>query len=241
MPQMINQYEKTEAVFSLGPIGAGAGLMLNHYKNNLFFDKTLFLTDVKLGGILEFKNKESAFSLSAYPRAIPYMYDTSKSTGKTLDVQTAELKYIYFLDESVSYYSRLAEMDTYVFDNEAEISNYWGYYEVAVGLTMGNKGAVMGKDISATIEIGTKVYLKRLDNTKPYKWFNGQGFLGIDTGKTDGTYFSGYHSTSNLFMFKTEEGILPNLSLYQRMLIEFADRHNDHNEFSIQLGVGGKF
>ncbi|MGL4370528.1 MAG: hypothetical protein ACRCUT_12775, partial [Spirochaetota bacterium] len=93
----------------------------------------------------------------------------------------------------------------------------------------------------ATIEVGKRIYLQRLNNAEPYGWFNGQGYLGIDTGKSDGSYFSGYYSASNIFIFKADEGILPNLTLYQKLIIEFADRHSDHNEFALQLGVGGKF
>ncbi|MGL4368999.1 MAG: tetratricopeptide repeat protein, partial [Spirochaetota bacterium] len=181
MPQVINQYEKVDAVLALGPIGVGGGILLSHYSNNLFFGKSMTMTDVKLGAIFEYRDKETSISLTAYPRAIPYTYDSSRSTGNTLDSCNAELLCSYMLDESVSYYSRLSSVDVYLFDHgdidydadgeiDKGVCNYFGYYEVALGLSLGNKGAVMGKDINATIEVGKRIYLQRLNNAEPYGW-----------------------------------------------------------------------
>ena len=79
IPQTVNQREKIEAVFSFGPFGIGGGFLLSHYYNNLNFGTTRALTDFKLGGVIEFRNKESGFSVSIYPKGIPYLSTNSAS------------------------------------------------------------------------------------------------------------------------------------------------------------------
>lgn len=241
IPQTVNQREKTEAVFSFGPFGIGGGFQLSHYYNNLNFGTTRALSDFKIGGVVEFKNKESGFSFSIYPKWIPYLSTNSTSTGKTMDACNAQLKYTYFLDENISYYSRLSSEDFYFYDNEARYSNYWGFYDIMVGLTIGSKGAAMGKDMNTTIEIGKRVYLRDLQNTRPYSRLNGQGYLGISKKKSRGTYIPGYHGTSNMFSFRTEETVTKNVFLSQKLMMEFTDRNVDHYEIAIQLGAGGRF
>ena len=241
IPQTVSQMEKMEGVFSFGPFGFGGGIQLSHYYNNITFGKKRALTDFKLGGIVEFKDKESALSVSLYPKGIPYTYTTSSSVGKTMDVCTAQMKYTYFLDEELSYYSRIEAKDFYYYDNTAKYSDYWGYYDIAVGLTLSSKGAVMGKDLSSTVEIGKRVYLQDIGNTKPYTLFNGQGYLGISKSKKRGSYFPGYHGTSNLFSFSAEESISEHIVIRQKLVCEFVDKNVNHDEYAIQLGVGGKF
>jgi tetratricopeptide (TPR) repeat protein len=241
IPQAVNQREKIEAAFSLGPFGIGGGFQLSHYYNNMNFGKTRALTDIKIGAIVDFKDKDSGFTLSIYPKGIPFMYTSSSSTGKTMDACNAQLQYTYFLDESISYYSRLASEDFYFYDNEARYSNYWGFYDVAIGLTIGSKGAALGKDLKTTIELGKRVYLRDLNNHSPYTRLNGQGYLGISRSKKRGTYIPGYHGTSNLFRFRAEESITANIFLSQTLMMEYVDKNVNHDEYALQIGVGGRF
>lgn len=241
IPQTVSQMEKMEGVFSFGSFGIGGGIQLSHYYNDITFGKKKALSDFKLGGIVEFKDKESALSVSLYPKGIPYTYTTNSSVGKTMDVCTAQMKYTYFLDEDISYYSRLEAKDFYYYDNTAGYSDYWGFYDIAVGLTLYSKGAVMGKDLSSTVEIGKRVYLQDLGNTKPYDMFNGQGYLGMSKSRKKGSYFPGYHGTSNLLSFSAEEAVSEHLVIRQKLICEFVDKNVNHYEYAVQLGIGGKF
>jgi hypothetical protein len=162
-----------------------------------------------------------------------------------MDVFATELKYTYFLDEALSYYSRIEMNDYYFYDNTDSTGhkycNYWGFYDIMVGLTLGSKGAVMGRDLSTTIEVGKKVYLRSLNNQDPYSIFNGQGYFGFSSSPQHGSYFPGFNGASNLLTFRTEESINSTLSIYQKLMMEFVDKNVDHYEFALQLGVGGKF
>jgi len=240
LPQVVNQYERTEGVFSFGPFGIGGGILISHYDGNFNYGKKTSLTDVKIGPVLEYNTNETAFSLRAYPRFIPLFYTDKTSTGKTMDACTFEMIYRYILDDEMSYYSRITANDYCFFDNTARMGNYWGFYDIAAGLTLGNKGALLGKDVNVTVELGKRVYLQKLNNTKPYNTVNGMGYFGFDLGHTNGKYFSGYHAISNIFSFSADESIHDNIFIFQKLNVEFVDRHNNHNEFSLTLGVGGK-
>ncbi|HEY1406201.1 MAG TPA: hypothetical protein VF857_06290, partial [Spirochaetota bacterium] len=241
MPDVVAQYERIDAVFSLGPFGLGIGMLISHYDDKFNFGKKTTLIDIKLGGTIEYTSNDTMFSLVAYPRFIPLFYDNKSSTGKTFDACFIEMKTRYIVDEVLSYYSRLSFGDYYFFDNEVPYSNYWGFYDVAIGLTLGNKGALFGKDLDMTVEIGKRVYLQSLQNPDPYKVANGSGFLGYDRNKRNGKRFSGYNGTSNIFSVGGNETITDNVSIYQKIMIEFVDRHADHNEFALTLGVRGKY
>lgn len=240
MPSVVNQYERTEAVFSFGPFGIGTGILLSHYHDKFNFDEKKFMTDAKLGVILEYAADESVFSFHAYPRFIPLFYDKRSSTGKTFDACFAEMKYKYILDESFSYFSRITADDFYFFNHDENYSNYYGYYDITIGLTLGNKHAIMGKDVNASVEIGKKVYLERLGVTNPYTSVNGTGFFGIDKKRTGKKIVPGYKGMSNLFILSADQTITDNIFIYQKLYIEFVDRHNDHHEYALKIGVGGR-
>jgi tetratricopeptide (TPR) repeat protein len=240
IPRVVSQFERTEGVFSFGPFGIGGGILISHYYDDFNFGEKKLITDVKIGPLLEYNTNETSFSLRVYPRFIPLFYDDKSSTGKTMDACTLEMIYRYILDEEMSYYSRITANDYYFFDNTINTANYWGYYDVAVGLTLGNKGAILGKDVNVTIELGKRVYLQKLNNTKPYNTMNGMGYFGFDKSHHNGKYFSGYRATSNIFSFSADEAIHENIFIYQKLNVEFVDRHNKHSEFSLTFGVGGK-
>jgi tetratricopeptide (TPR) repeat protein len=239
MPNVQSQFERTEAVFSFGPFGIGMGVLISHYNNDFNYDEKKFMTDVKVGPILELSSKESIFSLRAYPRFIPLFYDKKTATGKTMDALFYEIKYRYILDEAFSYFSRITAQDFLFFDNDAKYSNYWGYYDVTIGLSLGDKTAFMGRDVNISIEFGKRIYLEKLNTTNPYTPFNGCGYFGFDRKKSDG-YFSGYKATSNILILSANQTITDNIFIYQKLHIEFVDRHNDHHEYALTLGVGGK-
>jgi hypothetical protein len=240
MPSVVNQYERVEAVFAFGPVGIGTGILISHYNDDFNYGEKRFMTDVKVGAIIEYKSDESVFSFHAYPRFVPLFYDTRTSTGKTFDACFAELKYKYILDESFSYFSRITADDFLFFDHDINTSNYYGFYDITIGLTLGNKNALMGKDINASVEIGKKVYLQRLGVTNPYTPLNGTGFFGIDKKRTGKKIVPGYNGMSNLFILSADQTITDNIFIYQKLYIEFVDRHNDHHEYTLTLGIGGK-
>jgi tetratricopeptide (TPR) repeat protein len=240
MPSVISQYERTEAVFAFGPFGIGTGILLSHYNDDFNFGEKKFMTDAKLGVVLEYTSNESVFSLHAYPRFIPLFYDKKSATGKTYDACFAEMKYRYILDDSFSYFSRITADDFFFFDHDEKYSNYYGFYDITIGLTIGNKNAILGRDINASVEIGKKVYLMRTGVTNPYTVANGTGFFGIDRKRTGKKTVPGYHGMSNLFILSADQTITDNIFIYQKLYIEFVDRHNDHHEYTLTLGVGGK-
>jgi tetratricopeptide (TPR) repeat protein len=241
MPDVIAQYERAEAVFNVGPFGVGCGLLISHYYSDFNFGKKASLTDVKLGAILEYESKDTVLSLVAYPKYIPLFHDDKHSTGKTFDACTIELKCRYIVDDVLSYFSRITFGDYYFYDNDVPYSNYWGYYDVAVGLTLGNRGAILGKDLFVTVELGKRVYLRSINNQHPYLTGNGSGLFGYDRKKTGDDRFSGYYGTCNIFSLAGSETINDRVYIYQKLSVEFVDRHIDHHEFAITLGAGGKY
>ncbi|HNX57475.1 MAG TPA: tetratricopeptide repeat protein [Spirochaetota bacterium] len=241
MPNVVAQYERVDAVFALGPFGLGMGLLISHYRDDFNYGKKTTLIDVKLGGTVEYADNDTVFSFVAYPKFIPLFSDDKHSTGKTFDACFIEMKYRYLVDEVMSYYSRLTFGDYYFYDHDIPYSNYWGFYDVAVGMTLGSKGALFGKDIDVTVEMGKRVYLQALAKENPYLTANGSGFFGFDRKKSGGKRFSGYHGTSNIFSVAGGEDINDHVSLYQKVMVEFVDRHSDHHEFALTLGVRGKY
>ncbi len=241
MPNTVAQYERVDAIFALGRFGLGIGFLISHYSDDFNFDKKTTLVDVKVGATLEYADDDTVFSLVAYPRFVPLFRDDNHSTGKTFDACFIEMKYRYLVDEVMSYYSRITFGDYYYFDHDIPYSNYWGYYDVAVGLTLGSKNALFGKDLDVTVEIGKRVYLMSVLNEDPYMNANGSGFFGYDRKKRNGKRFSGYNGTSNIFSVSGAEDINQHATLYQRFMVEFVDRHADHHEFALTLGVRGKY
>lgn len=237
---IIGQYEKTEGVIAIGPFGLGAGMQINHYKGDDIYGENKSLIDVKPGLIIEYSDKKSQMSIWVYPRYVPLFYDNKSSTGKTMDVSNGEMLYKYTLDEVIGYYSRVSFGDYYFFDHDLNVLAYSGYYDIALGLNLGNKGAVFGRDLNVSIEIGKRVYLMKIAVDDRYKVMNGTSFMGIDRSGGKHDLFKGYNGVSNLFNLTATESITQNVFIYQKVMIEFVDRHNDHNEFALQLGVGGK-
>ncbi len=241
-PNVIIHMEKLEAISHLGNYSLGLGGLLNHYKSSWAYgdDEKRTLHDFKTGLILGFKKNNVDLLFKLYPRVLPR--DGSGSSGKTFDADFARLDYSYQINKLLNFYSWLSVNDFFFFDHAAEISNYWGVYDLGFGISLAKYRDISRylKYLSISIDYTQRFYMLDLNNDRPYKFANGQGLFGINSGKWfKGDPLSGYRSTSYVLSPRVEEGITDNIFLYQRIIIEIADRKENHDEYNIQLGVGG--
>lgn len=236
-PNLVIHTETFQAIYNLNKYSLGIGCMINHYRSSFNFGKNLTLHDYKIGIIFGIEEDKSKIKFTLYPRAIPH--DGSHSSGKTLDVNYAEFKFSYYIDKILNYYTKFSYADYYFFDHSIEISNYWGIYELGFGLTI-NKYVLEKKYLSITIDFTERFYMRNLNNDKPYKFANGQGWFGIDADNWfEGDPFSGYRAPGHVFSLRVEEKINDNIFIYQKLIFEMVDRSEDHNEICLNLGVGG--
>jgi hypothetical protein len=241
-PNVIVHTEKLEAIVHLGNYTLGLGGMLNHHKSSISYadGESRSLHDFKTGFILGFRQDDAELMFKIYPRALPR--DGSSSSGKTLDVDWARLDYNYKIDKLLNFYSWLSVHDFFFFDHTAEISNYWGVYELGFGVSLGKYNNISKyiKYLSVSVDYTQRFYMMDVNNDRPYKFANGQGLFGINADKWfKGDPFSGYRSTSYVLSPRVEEGIAENYFLYQKIIVEIVDRKEDHDEYNIQFGVGG--
>ncbi len=93
-----------------------------------------------------------------------------------------EFSYRYDVDKSLAYYSRISAADYYFFDHRNRISNYYGVYELSLGLVLGKYDeATKQKFLTFTIDLTERFYLLDLANDEPYRFANGQGLFGVDS------------------------------------------------------------
>lgn len=242
MPRVSGQYEKIEAIVTLGPFIAGIGGWFNHYRDDEIYFEEKSLNDYKVGLIFGIDSEDSSFVLRSYPRYIPGLSDGDGDKGQSFDAAVTEIIYRLKIDKTLSYYSRMRHEDYYFFDHDAIVSSYWGFYEIAIGATLSTSGSLVGgQGMTFSFEVGKRVNLQKLNDPDPYTTFNGQGFLGFDRDpdKDAGEdRFSGYQSTSNILRLKASEQILDNMFIYQKAFLEIVDRHEKQHEFGFQMGAG---
>ncbi|MBP7902084.1 MAG: tetratricopeptide repeat protein [Spirochaetes bacterium] len=232
----VSQQEFLEGSFSIGSFSIGCGLWFSHYTEDFAFGSSESLNDCKMGIIASYSNDKSRTDIRLYPRL--FLRDTKKfSDGRTLDCGMYEFAYSYSVHKALRYYSRISEYDFYLFDHDAVRSHYWGYFEIAVGLSLDYDSGSLIKGGSVYIEYAKRINLRKLDEDEPYKTFNGQGFLGFDSSK-DPSYFSGQCSRSNIIRMGASEKIDSKSYLYQKLVLEIVDRHEDHQEMLIGFGGG---
>jgi len=239
-PNLVIHTENLQAIYHMGKYLVGIGVLGNHYRNYFNFDgRKHSLSDYKIGFIFGVEQKKSIMRFSLYPRAIPH--DTQNSSGKTLDVDYLEYNFKYMVDKLLSYYSRISVADYFFFDHDNETSNYWGVYEISLGLII-SKYDLENKFLTVTIDFTERLYMRDLNNEKPYNFGNGQGWFGINTDKWfKGDPFPGYRAPGHVFSIKIEERIHDNYFFYQKLIFEMVDRAEDHNEICLQMGMGGNY
>ncbi|MFH0976732.1 MAG: tetratricopeptide repeat protein [Spirochaetota bacterium] len=243
-PSLIIHTEKLEIITHLGKYALGIGGMGNHYRSTFAFadGEEHTLHDFKTGFIFGFEDDDAALLFRLYPRSLPH--DGDGSSGKTLDVDYAQLDYKYKIDKLLNFYSWFSARDYYYFDHEAEISNYWGVYELGFGVSLG-KYRDVGKLLSyitVSLDYTERFYMRDLNNDKPYNFANGQGWFGANGDKWfKGDPFSGYRAPGHVVSLKMEEGITNNFFIYQKIIVELVDRREDHDEYNLLFGIGAVY
>ncbi len=237
-PDICIHNETFEGMYMLGDYTLGAGVMWNHYKSNESFGKTYSLHDFKVGLIFGFREKRLAMRFHFYPRFLPH--DGESGSGKTYDTDKLEIHYTYTANPTMKYYSLISAKDYYVFDHSAELANYWGVYEIGLGVTLGNiAGSDKGINLSLSIEFRERFYLRDLENDDPYSMFNGQGWFGANSDKwLKGDPFSGFRAFGHELSFRLDEKINRYFFIYQKFIIEMGDLSEDHHEFNLLFGAG---
>jgi hypothetical protein len=165
--------------------------------------------------------------------------DTGTAKGQTLDVDTVDVSYSYKLDQEYKIYGDLFMNDYYYFDNSTWISNYYGVYGLTLGVAINDNPA---SQYVVHLDMTERMYLKNLDNTKPYSFLNGQGIFGLDAYHWfKGNPMSGINTFSTGFSVHVEERIIPRFFLYQKFIMEFVTHHQRGDDFCFVLGVGGYY
>ena len=232
----VSQQEFLEGSFSFGSFSLGCGLWFTHYTDDFVFEKSENLNDCKMGILVSYSNEKSATNIRLYPRL--FLRDTKNlSDGRTLDCGMYEFSYSYSVHKALRYYSKISEYDFYLFDHDAVRSHYWGFFEIAIGLSLDYDSGSFVKGGSIFVEYAKRINLRKLDEDNPYNTFNGQGLLGFDSSK-DPSYFSGQRSRSNIIRVGASEKIDSKSYLYQKLIIEIVDRHENHQEMLVGFGGG---
>lgn len=241
MPGVTAYTERFQALYHMDKWYLGVGVLGSHYKDDFNFGKSLTLHDIKVGGVLGFGDEKSTTKITAYPRYLPQ--DTSHSKGRTLDVGFFEFSYRYDVDKSLGYYSRISAADYYFFDHRNRISNYYGVYELSLGLVLGRYDqATKQKFLTFIVDLTERFYLRNLANDEPYRFANGQGYFGADSRTWfKGDAFPGYFTNGHVFSVKAEEKIKRNFFIYQKLGFELTGGNGDHNEFFLLLGGGAVY
>ncbi|MGL4370529.1 MAG: tetratricopeptide repeat protein [Spirochaetota bacterium] len=237
--------EKIEGYFYKKSYFLGMGLMGNHYGGKSVFGEEEKLSDYKLGLIFGKYQQRSRFDFILYPRLFPA--DTGTTSGRTMDVDSTDISFSYILTEQYKLYGRMLLRDFYFFDNDVltaggekiMTSDYEGVYDFSIGVGLNDNP---GSKISARFTLTEKMYLKNLDNTRPYKFANGQGFFGMDAYNWfKGNPFSGVQTFSTVFSVYIEEQVIPHMFLYQKVSVEMVSKSQRANDFCLQLGIGGTY
>ncbi len=235
MPNTVSQEEFVEAGFKLGSLRLAGGFIMSHYYDDFNFNKILNLTDIKFGGSLTIPSKEGETTLTFYPRLVPMDNALFTIYDESLDTSFLELKHSYVASGSLSYYSRVSSNGYYFFDHKNEISNYYGFTEIGLGLTLDNQSSLDKNTVSLSIEYCKRLIFIDLNNDEPFGYLNGQGFLGFNSGEAG---FTGYYGSSDVLRINAKESISDSIFVYQKFMMEFVDRHFVTNEFILHAGAG---
>lgn len=241
MPEVVTHTEVIQAMFHMEKYMLGLGFMGNHYKDDFNFDTKMIKSDYKIGVLFGLKEEKSVMNFILYPRFLPH--DTAHSKGKTLDTDYYEFNFKYKSNRFFSYYSRVSAAEYFFFDHTNEISNYYGVYELCFGASLNKYSEETKREfLTFSLEFIEKFYMRNLNNTHPYKVFNGQGWFGMDSSNWfKGRPISGFYTLGHVLGFRIDEQLNEYISLYQKFSIELAGDEGDHNEFSLLLGASGQY
>jgi hypothetical protein len=144
----------------------------------------------------------------------------------------------YFYTQS----SDLTPLLAFYIARSEHVSDYWGVYDIGLGLTIDNIAPNDIAQLNLSVEYIERFYLRNLMNRNPYTLApNGQGWFGLNLAKfTRGKPFSGFHALSQVIGVRLEEHLHKNFFLYQKAIFEVADQKSDHHEFNIKIGAGVK-
>jgi tetratricopeptide (TPR) repeat protein len=239
-PDLISQTGTVESLYRLGSFKLGMGFMLSRSEtSDLAFDRDLSLLDFKTGFLFGYNRDRVDYTLRFYPRFLPH--DTKNSSRYTLDTGLLDFVYTYSVSRELKYYSLFSFRDYYIFNNTAEIADYWGVYDIGLGVTLGDISINnTGFAWALTIEFRQRFYLESLEEDNPYtKVPNGQGWFGMDLGQwTKGEPFSGFRTSGSEISFRVDEQFISNMFVYQKLIVEMNE---EVQEFNFQMGAGGMF
>ncbi len=241
-PNLLTHREIFESMYYLGNFMLGIGFLFNHHEGSFNFGQNLKEYDFKVGFLFAYTKKNMNFKLRFYPRLIPF--DGKSNTGYTLDTDMLTFRFTYTVKKHLKYYTLFEAQDFYIFDHTTPQSNYYGVYDIGIGVSLGEiSRSNTGFAWKMAIEYRQRFYLRDLANTDPYSYLpNGQGWFGMDIGKwTKGNPFSGFRALGYELSFRIDEQILPYLFFYQKVIIELGDPNEDHHEFNFKIGVGGMY
>jgi tetratricopeptide (TPR) repeat protein len=245
-PNVTTSSERLEVLYSLGGFKLGVGFMFNHYKGDFAYQAQglgqKIMWDYKTGILFGYKKKKAEMKFSLYPRLLPY--DGSSQSKVTYDTAYYRMDYVYNVSSDLRYYSLISARDYYFFYHTPEISDYWGVYEIGLGVSLGKMTRDPKKvNIAFSLELKQVVYLLDLNNDNPYtRKPNGQSYVGFNSKKwLKGDPMSGYYASSQHFTLRVDERIHKYAFLYQKLLIEMADPDTDHHEFNLVIGGGVVF
>lgn len=236
LPNVCGQRELLESRFYLGTMVIGGGILFSHYKDDVFKDQSMSLMDFKIGGSLHYEMDELEIDLTFYPRLL--LFDGSWSSGETYDTGLFDLRYLFNYSRSLRYYVRCNQTDYYLIDHDASLSDYYGYFEAAIGIKVDNYTLLSGTDITFGFELGNRFNLERTGSDNPYGFMNGQGLLGIDITQEGGSFASGQKSNSTLYTFSMKERFNSSFYTYQSCLVELVGFGGEEHEIVSRFGAG---
>ena len=237
-PNLVDLTETFQGMFHFGSYYLGMGILFNHYNDDYNYGESEKLLDYK-GGLIFGANRDNyTMRFLFYPRELPH--DGKQSTGRTLDVDYIAYDFSYQFDQMLGFHLHLSMNDYYFFDHDAGYSNYWGLYKIGMGLTISKYDSSSGNKLFAiTFDFTLNIYLLDLNNDEPYKFYNGQGWMGADTDSWfAGSPFSGFRATGHVFSLKGEEWLTANIFFYQKIMFELIDGDEDHNDLCFLFGAG---
>ncbi len=245
-PDVCFYSERMEVLYSLAGFKLGIGFMFNHYRSDFAYQLQglgkKVMWDYKTGVLFGYKQKKAEMKFTLYPRLLPY--DGSSKSDVSYDTAYYRMDYVYNVSSELRYYSLISARDYYFFDHTNEISDYWGVYEIGLGVSLGKMTSDPRKvNIAFSIELKQIIYLLDLNNDNPYtRKPNGQSYVGFNSKKwLKGDPMSGYYASSQQFTLRVDERIHKYFFLYQKFLVEMADPDTDHHEFNLVIGGGTVF
>ncbi len=236
LPDVISQSERLECLYYMGRLVIGGGLLLSHYQSDLLQNKNELLHDYKLGATVHYEGEDYIMDLLFYPRLL--LLDLSYLSGTSYDTAQFEFKYTYLFKPDFNYYVRVSSYDYYLFNHDDPVSDYYGYFDGAIGATFTNYSLFPGVDLRLTAEAALRQYIVKTDVDEPYGFFNGQSFLGIDKNRDGGSIFSGQTVKNTVLSFQIDERFSENFFLYQSLIFELAGYESERHEFMIRFGAG---